>query len=320
MLSRVADSLYWMSRYLERAEHTARQLEVHLNLALDQEPVTVEKRRLRVLDALDAASPETEAPSDYQLFNLLSFERENANSITACVGVARDNARQVRELISTEMWQQLNQLHLFMQHANPAQIWAEEPYSFLQTVKQGCHLFEGITDSTMSHGQGWIFIQLGRYLERSVAIANLLDQEYPALVYGLEPALAADSYLNALGLLKGCTAFEAYGKVYSANLLPRNIAEFLLLNPEFPHAIRFAVDRIQDGLAQLADMTGTQRGARVYRLAGRLRAALDYGQIDEIIVDGLNVYLNDVRSQCFQMHDAIYHMYISYPIEEKLLL
>jgi uncharacterized alpha-E superfamily protein len=318
MLSRVADSLYWMSRYLERAEHTARQLDVHLNLALDQSPAASAKRRARILDALSVPRPALDTLDDYRLVEMLTFDTDQANSIVSCIAAARENARQVREQLSTEMWQQLNQLYLFVRGRRMAQIWAEQPYEFMQAVKQGAHLFQGITDSTLSHGQGWQFIELGRYIERATSVARLLAVEFRAL-YGVEDITGmGDDHLNWLGLLKCCTAFEAYSKVYTALVQPRNIAEFLLLDRDFPHSVCFAVDRIQAALDAIAETTDTHRGSRVYRLSGRLRAALDYGHVDEIMSQGLEAYLADIEQQCSQIHDAVFQLYISYPLEDKL--
>jgi uncharacterized alpha-E superfamily protein len=169
MLSRVADSLYWMSRYLERAEHTARLLSVGLNQTLDQTPQSAAPRWGRTLAAL-----QTPLPSDdpYTITRVLTFDAANPGSISSCIALARENARQVREQISSEMWEQLNRLYLRVKEANIAELWEGEPQEFFQAVKEGAHLFQGITDATMSHGEGWHFIEVGRYLERVGATAN----------------------------------------------------------------------------------------------------------------------------------------------------
>ncbi|MDQ3248669.1 MAG: alpha-E domain-containing protein [Chloroflexota bacterium] len=317
MLSRVADSLYWMSRYLERAEHTARLIDVHLNHTLDQSNAP-EARRQRLLASLHIPAPEDGLDNDYALAQWVTFERSNANTITARIATARDNARQVREQISTEMWEQLNQLFLFISEANMEQVWADQPHEFYQAVKKGAHLFRGITDSTMNHGQGWHFIQLGCFIERTVTLARLLEVEWQALIAEDKPAAQRANHLALLCLLKSCTAFEAYSKVYTANLQVRPVAEFLLLNREFPHSIGFAIGMIQTALNAIAASTDSHKSARVYRLAGRLHATFNYGQIDEIINDDLCTHLAAVQAQCIQIHDAIYQLFITYPIEEKL--
>jgi uncharacterized alpha-E superfamily protein len=318
MLARVADSLYWMSRYLERAEHTARLLHVHLNLVPDQSSGMSAQRRARLLASLWVPEPTGGVQSDYQLLDLVAFDQTNHNSIMTCIGAARENARQVREQVSTEMWQQINELYLFVRNSRLDDIWNNQPGAFLEAIKQGSHLFQGVTDSTIGHGQGWQFIQVGRYIERVIAIATLLSVETRALNLDSDAAEVSDQYTSWLGLLKCCTAFEAYCKVYTAHLEPRKVIEYLMLDPEFPHSICFSVRSIQAALDAIAESTDTHRGARVYRLAGRLRAHLDYGHVDEIIDTDLNGYLTEIQTQCSQIQDAFFQMYISYPIEDKI--
>jgi uncharacterized alpha-E superfamily protein len=216
------------------------------------------------------------------------------------------------------MWQQINELYLYVRNSRMDDIWNDQPGAFLHAIKQGSHLFQGITDSTLGHGQGWQFIQVGRYIERVIATANLLNIETRALNLDGDASAVSDQYTGWLGLLKCCTAFEAYCKVYTAHLEPRKVIEYLMLDPEFPHSICFSVRSIQSALDAIAESTDTHRGARVYRLAGRLRAHLDYSHIDEIIDHDLNGYLAEIESQCSQIQDAFFQMYISYPIEEKL--
>jgi uncharacterized alpha-E superfamily protein len=318
MLSRVADSLYWMSRYLERAEHTARLLRVHLNLVPDQSSGMSAQRRSRLLSSLWVPEPAGGVQSDYQLLDLIAFDPNNQSSIMACIAASRENARQVREQISTEMWQQINELYLFVRNSRLDDVWNDRPGQFLEAIKQGSHLFQGITDSTLGHGQGWQFIQVGRYIERAIATANLLTVETAALNLDSDAASTSDQYTAWLGLLKCCTAFEAYCKVYTAHLEPRRVIGYLMLDPEFPHSICFSVRSIQAALDAIAEATDTHRGARVYRLAGRLAAHLDYGQIDEIIDTDLHGYLNEILTQCSAIQDAFFQLYISYPIEDKL--
>jgi uncharacterized alpha-E superfamily protein len=316
MLARVADSLYWMSRYLERAEHTARLLDVHLNLVPDQMPHVSGLRRARLVSCLLAPKPAGGVRNDYHLYDLLVFDQTNTNSVLASIAAARENARQVREQVSTEMWQQINELYLFVRNGRLDDIWEDQPTAFLSAIKQGAHLFQGITDSTLSHGQGWQFIQLGRTIERVLSIVSLLQAETQALTLD---GNINEEYTQWVGLLRGCTAFEAYSKVYTAHVEPRRVVEFLILDTEFPHSICFSVRSIQAALDAIAASTDTHRGARVYRLAGRLRALLDYSQIDEIVENSLPAYLDDIRSQAGQIHDALYQMYVTYPIEEKLV-
>src|SRR5262249_13527953 len=156
MLSRVADSLYWMSRYLERAEHTARLLDLNLNLTLDQSSSVAEQRWRLVLLSLRSVEPDKSPCDAYCLTEHLTFNSDNKDSLVSCVIAARENARQVREQISSEMWEQLNQLYLGVRRAKIDGIFTQ-PHEFYRPVKEGSHLFQGVTDSTMTHGEGWYF-------------------------------------------------------------------------------------------------------------------------------------------------------------------
>ena len=320
MLSRVADSLYWMSRYLERAEHTSRLIDVGLNLMLDQTAAAAERRWGRLLGSLHAPPQLAGSGDAYYITQAMTFDGANETSIVSCVASARENLRQVREQISSEMWEQLNRLYLQVRETRLDDVWNVSTHEFFRSVKEGAHLFQGITDATMNHGEGWQFMQAGRYMERAGATATLLD------VYAGEfmaPGVGADAggpktYLDWVGLLKACTAFEAYCKVYTADLRPERIAEFLLLNADCPRSVRFAADVMQAAFQSIAEATGTRKSGRVNRLAGRLRASLGFGQIDEIMETGLRAYLNDVRQQCSQIHEAIVQTYVAYQVETAL--
>lgn len=318
MLSRDADSLYWMSRYLERAEHTARLLSVGLNQTLDQTPELAAPRWGRILAALHVPPPREGLADTYAITRELTFEPANVNAIVACVALARENARQVRQQISSEMWEQLNRLYLRVRASSPEAMWQAEPLEFYQSVKEGAHLFQGITDATMTHGEGWQFIQAGRYLERAGATAGVLDAYFlPHLAAAPDDSSPLD-FNDWVGLLKCCTAYEAYCKVYTADVQPTSVAEFLLLDAEFPRSIRFCADRIQRALKAIAQATGSKGAGRAERLAGRLSAALDYGQVDEILADNMHADLLSIQRQCAGIHAAIYQAYVTYPVETAL--
>ncbi len=315
MLSRVADSLFWMSRYLERTEHTARLIGVGLTQILDQAPQAIAPRWRRLLTALHVEPPVDGLNDPQVITRLLTTDAVNPASIVACMTLARENARQVREQISSEMWEHINQLYLHVRATSIDQIWQDEPVEFYQMIKERLHLIQGITDATMNHGEGWHFIQVGRYLERIWATTLLLEVFFQPYLTDHEGVVDA---IDWVALLKCCTAFEAYCKVYTADVQPERVAEFLLLNAESPRSIRFAADQVQTSLDQIGQHAGTRHAARAERLAGRLRAQLDYGQVDEIIGHDLLLFLGQIRQQCSAIHDAIYQAYISYPIDQAL--
>jgi uncharacterized alpha-E superfamily protein len=307
-----------MSRYLERAEHTARLLDLNLNLMLDQAPDPNGLRWPRLLESLMAVLPAGSKTDAYSVAQLLTFDAKNKASIIGCMNSARENARQVREQISSEMWEQLNQLYLRIKRAGAGKKWQAAPHVFFRGVKEGAHLFQGITDSTLSHSEGWHFIQAGRFIERASATAALLEAHVDELFGPVHSEAERSDYLDMVGLLKSCTAFEAYCKVYTADLNPERIAEFLLLNSEFPRSVRFAAEMIQTALNSISELAETRKDGRPNRLAGRLRAALSFGQIDEIMGSGLRPYLRDIQRQCVQIHTELYKQYVSYPIESAI--
>lgn len=318
MLSRVADSLYWMSRYLERAEHTARLIDVDLQLRLDQTPETGAERWLRLIQAVDAPLPPDGVIDAASLTQILTLDRTNPSSILSCVAAARENLRQVREQCSSEMWEQLNRLYLQVNSTTASEAWMLNSHVFFRAVQEGAHLFQGVTDSTMLHGEGWRYIQLGRFVERTDAIARLVGTHFAAGARTPDAAVESEEYLEWVGLLKSCSAFEAYCKTYTAELRPVRVAEFLLLNSEFPHSVRFSVDRVHAALQAIGEFT-ERRTEQPIRLAGRLQATLSFSQIDEIMGSGATGYVDGVRWQCAQVHNAIQQVYFDYPIEQALV-
>lgn len=314
MLSRVADSLYWMSRYLERAEHTARLLDVNLYSVLDATPHTAGRRWRRLAASLGMDPSSEDAGDARALAEYLTLDTGNSSSILSCITTARDNGRQAWEQISSEMWEQLNRLFLDTSRRAEGDLWAAEPHLLFTAVKEGSHLFAGITDSTMSHGEGWHFIQLGRNIERARATAALLDAYFSSAQH--TPESLTD--LEWVSLLKSCTAFEAYVKRYSATVEPNNVAAFLLLNSEFPRSIRFVAAGIRASLGAIGRMAGGHIGGRPDRLAGRLQAVLEYSQIEEIMGEDLHIYLDSIRRQCEAIHAAVYGAYIRYPVAAAL--
>ena len=315
MLSRVADNLYWMSRYLERAEHTARLLAVKLESLLDQSKEDADTSWRRVATALSSDAQVPSSMTDaYEITHVMALDRFNTSSLISSLRFARDNARQVREQISSEMWNHLNRLYLRLAPVTMPDVWGDSPASFFRDIVEQLHMLEGVTNSTLRHGESWRFIQLGRYIERAQLVSRLLDLHFDA-VPGSRPM---PQYADWIVLLKSCTAFEAYCKVYTANIQRDRIAEFLLFDAEFPHSVRFSVDRLTQALAQIALAAPPARRAACERLAGRLKASVDFGQIDELIGGNIDTFLANIATQCEQIHDAVYDAYIAYDAETVL--
>jgi uncharacterized alpha-E superfamily protein len=313
LLSRVADALYWMSRYLERAEHTARVVDVRVDLALDRRHGTrvwdFERLYASLRLPVGAGLPANPAA----LTDAVFFDPAHPDSLWSCLTTARENARQVREEISADMWEQINRLYLRVRQLRTEGL--VRPHYVSRLVIEGVHLFQGITDATMGHGEGWHYLQVGRFLERAASGAVLLDR------YLSDGAAARGSRSDpgeGVALLRSASALEAYCRHYTADLRPDRIAEFLLLNPEFPRSVRFAAARVEQSLRTMADLASRGANGRAVRLAGRLHASLDYGQMDEILGEDPHAYLEGITRQCAQVHAAVYQSYVAYPIESAL--
>lgn len=318
MLSRVADNLYWMSRYLERAEHTSRLVDINLTLMLDELGERSDRRWRRVLTALAYKGEKLVLGDGYQAARELAYSRDNAASVTWLIGAARENARQVREQISSTQWQRLNRL--FLEVTRMETLGTEEATlsDFFQSVQDGIHLFQGVTDSMMSHGEGWNFIRMGRYIERAQASVNLLKVFQRDFGATKEKIAESSEYLEWIGLLRSLGSFEAYCTTYTADVQPDRVMEFLLLNPEFPHSVRYAIDSLYGAIEEVQGESRSRRAAALSRVAGRLQSSLSYGQISEILARSVQDYLQSILSQCHEIHELIYEIYIHYSIESAL--
>ncbi|GAB4517426.1 MAG: alpha-E domain-containing protein [Anaerolineae bacterium] len=315
MLSRVVDSLYWMSRYLERAEHTSRLLDVYVNLMLEKAPGTVEQQRAnRLLKSLNLKSTDAEGLDN--LLHWLTFNPDNSHSILANITAARENARQVREQTSSEMWMQINKLFLHVKEAGMNNTWMRSPHDFYVEVREGAHLFQGITDATMNHNQGWHFIQIGRYIERTLGLLQLLKTHFTDDSLTMPPELTTAMYFELVAILKSVSAFEAYCKVFNPNVQTSRMIAFLLFDEQFPRSLRFCVDTTLHSMNALADATMRSKNTRLYRVAGRLQSQLSFDEVSDIT--SLHEYLESVKQQIYQIHDMLYDTYITYPIEMAL--
>ncbi len=320
MLSRVADSLYWMSRYLERAENTVRQLDVTMSLMLDPGGASAETRWKRMVASLaDSNGIEWNGDLD-SLAHTLVFDTVNRASVTFCLNGARENARQIREEISSEQWARLNRLYHHIHSDAAEEQFKTNMNDLLASVVDGIHLFKGVSDTTMIHGQGWQFIRLGRYLERSYSTATLLEVFQPDLFCAPEREHSGFQYLEQVGLLRCCTAFEAYCQVYTADIGADRILEFLLLNRDFPHAIRYCVDGIMNSVESLQRAGARRPPEELTAGIGRLHAMLGYTTIAEILGGNPGHFLHSIRQQCMQIHELLYRYYVQYSIQSALAI
>ena len=305
MLSRVADSLYWMSRYFERADNASRVLKATYGLILNPAKFSTEERWFRAVSSLAPGAASGNVDPQRALF-LLVADSEGDFSVVKCISIARENARQVREEISSEMWEHLNRL---FHDVTGFELQPNDDAGAMRVVslvREGSYRFSGITAATMNHDEAWHFIQLGKYIERACNLSVLLD------AYFVVDKHADD--LDWVGLLSSCAAFEAYCKACTAELKPERIANFLLLKPEFPYSVRYSLDRMHEALTSIGNLSLSRRTEQIERLMGRLRSMVAYVQVGEII-GGLHKYLAAIIEQCGELHATVQELYIEYPIE-----
>jgi len=237
----------------------------------------------------------------------LMSDTQLPSSIVSCITSARENASQVREQISSEMWERLNQLYHEVIHTAANMYSDSDVLRLFMAVREGGYKFIGVTDASMNHGEGWHFIQFGKYIERTSALPLLLDAVYSA-------QQGADD-LDWVNLLTSCSAFEAYCKVYTADLKPEQVAEFLLLNPEFPYTARYATEKMQHALEGIRRTTPGRKFSDIERIAGRIYSSLAYAEIDDIMSRDFERFLGSIIEQCQSLHSAVHAAYIDYPIE-----
>jgi len=313
MLSRLADSLFWTGRYVERAENVARFIGVNLNLILDTP-----------LDGQQQWQPLVVTSGDYQDFELrygeptrdnviqfLMFDPDNRNSIYSSILKARENARTMREIISSEMWEQLNSFYLMVQGAvHQPGSGIESLNTFCRNVKILSHLFSGVTDATMSHGEAWHFFNMGRLFERADKTARILDVKYFILLPKVEDVGTPYDDILWTALLKSASASEMFRKKHSY-IHPLRVAEFLLLDREFPRSVRYCVTQAEVSMRAITGSApGTYANPAEQQL-GRLRSELDYADIGGMAAFGLHEYLDSFEAKLNSVGEALFAIYFS---------
>ncbi len=315
MLSRVADSLYWTSRYIERAENNARIADVNLQLLLDSaaQPNSDLKQQWNpIISSLEEnelfaslyAKPDGRAAIDF-----VSLQKKNPNSIYSCLSSARENARTTREQISSEMWEQINRLYLFVNSDASRKLLRSSPYEFFRRIISGSHLFQGITHSTMTHGEGWHFMRIGRLLERADCTSRILDLKYHILLPTGERVGGNVDTIQWMAVLKSCSALEAYRKIYVDQVAPWKVAEFIITHSGFPRSIRFCVDFLDEALRCITGSSEARYANEAERLSGRLRSDLDFVNIGDIFKFGLHEYLTSIQERLSEIDNATFQTY-----------
>lgn len=312
MLARVADSLYWIGRYVERAEHMCRLSDVMLSATLDRSEAATQVARIALTAVGDPDVAKAKSP--YEAALALALDRDDDGSILSSISRARENARQVRDQITTETWERLNLIYLRMSDPEAGRSFAEGSQLFLHDTIADLHLFKGAGDATMSHGEGWSFLLLGVYLERAQLIGSLLEVVFGD---GRRRRPVGDHFALTSVLRMGC-ALEPYLRAHTADMQPRLILQFLMLDEDFPRSIRFCAQEIEAHLAAIIRHAGLAGSIGPDRLAGRLRARMQYADLDEIEMGGASAFLKTVLDECAAIHRSLYDTFVAYPLEDRL--
>lgn len=317
MLSRVAESIYWMSRYIERTENVARFVDVNLQLLLDQ-PEGIQAQ----WDPLVATTGDDELfrekygePSHETVIKFLTFDSENPNSIISCLQAARENARSIRENISSEMWEQINDTYLMVTET-PEEWVMTEPHQFFTDIKVASQLFIGQTDNIMSHSEGWHFCQLGRLIERADKTSRIVDVKYFILLPSVVDLNTSIDDIQWGALLHSASAFEMYRRTHGL-ISPNNVVHFLLLDRDFPRSILYCLTNAEESLHAISGTPLETFSNPAEQGLGQLQSEFAYAQVDQILNTGLHEFLDTFQTKLNLVGEDIYKTFFALrPIEE----
>jgi uncharacterized alpha-E superfamily protein len=287
-----------MSRYVERAENVARFIDVNLQLVLDA-PLGREHQWQPLVNATGDEKEFAkyyESPTQEEVVEFLTFDSRNPNSILSCLRAARENARSVREVISSSMWLQLNKFYLMVKSAAAAPKNLDQATEFFHEVKLSSHLFAGVTDATMTHGTGWHFSQMGRMLERADMASRILDVKYYILLRSPEDAGTPFDHIQWGAVLRSASAFEMYCKRHG-RISPRGVVDFLMLDREFPRSMLFCLFSARDSLHLISGNAPRRFRCAPERLLGQICSDLAFVSVDEIIQYGLHEYIDQIQTK-----------------------
>jgi uncharacterized alpha-E superfamily protein len=315
MLSRVADALFWMSRYLERAEHISCLLDVCFHLELDLRGIVSGPHELHwtslaaILQQQVPASQAAAQTPQSAITRWLTFDLENPNSIMSCLTHARANARSVRPKINTAMWKEQNKLYWKLRDPEFARRVFESPHEFYETVRLGSHLFQGICDALLPHDEGWQFIQLGKFLERAEKTLRIVDIQYHLLQELANPADLPLSNLLWAGVLRGCGAYEAYQMLHVGRIEPERVVEFTLLSRDFPRSVWFCLEATSRALGEIAGPGPARGTSKADRILGRVLSDLQFVELEQVLRGDLHSFLVSILDRCGQVSRALQDQY-----------
>ena len=321
MLSRVAENIYWMNRYLERAENYARFMDVNFNLALELHP-----------DVSTQWKPLVAASGDWDLYEklyskvgkenvikFLGFDEKNPNSIYSSILNARENARAIRSEITKEVWEQINYLYYFVKEAHDQESWTKiDPRDYFLEVRKGCQLIWGIYESTISQSDGWHFSKIGQLLERADKTSRILDIKYLMLLPKKVKVGSTFDLIQWTALLKSVSAYDMYRKKYG-KLTSIGIIEFLILDKQFPRSIFSCLLGVDISLKELS-YSDKNKLNKTQKQLGLLKSHLEYSDINDIVEAGLHEYLDTFQTSLNRLSYSLFETFFSVEKNENNLV
>jgi uncharacterized alpha-E superfamily protein len=319
MLSRVANSVYWMHRYIERAENYARFMSVNFNLALDLPPnVEQQWEPLLIATADDYLFTKYyNQPTRENVIQFMTFDKRNPNSIVSCLSNARENARTIREVISKEMWEHLNQFYLKVRDTSPKQQWGQvQTQNFFTEIRNDTQLFYGIIDATITRNEAWHFGRLGRFLERADKTSRFLDVKYFTLLPEIEAVGSTLDLMIWSAVLKSVSAYNMHRQQYRS-LTPTSIVEFLILDRRFPRSVAHCIRQAELSLYEISGNNITNGfGNEAERSLSKLRTEIEFTETSDVFKTGLHQYLDRFQTRNNEIGAAIFETYFdSKPVE-----
>ena len=318
MISRVAEHCYWMSRYLERAENTARVLEVNQTLLLDYDvPLEQQWRPLLIISGVFdmPGEPDAEAVQQY-----MTWETDNLSSIAASIGGARENARIIREVISGEMWERMNFYHLWMQGAAARTLYQGNRTEFYNQIRRINQLIHGIADGTMAHGEAWEFFQLGKYLERASQTARILDVKYHILLPTAEHVGTPIDNVHWIAILTSCSGYEPFHKKVRAPVdTGTAVADFLIFDAQFPRSVCCCLAECRKAIHAISGRPLGECDNDVERQLEGLVSMLNGLTISEVVRAGLHETLTKVVNRTHDIGAAIHGTYFDVKVPSREL-
>jgi uncharacterized alpha-E superfamily protein len=317
MISRVAEHCFWMSRYLERAENTARTLEVNETLLLDfVVPIEQQWKPILIISGIHdmPGEPEGEAVQNY-----LTWEEENRSSIYSSLAAARENARIIREVISADMWERINYYHLWMQSPAAHDLYHRNRSDFYCQIKRINQLIHGITEGTMLHGEAWEFYLLGKYLERASQTARILDVKYHILLPTLEQVGTPVDVAHWMAILTSCSGYEPFHKKRLLGELGISVADFLVFDPLFPRSVRYCIARCQKAAHAITGRPVSQPGNDVEQAIHSLLRWLNLVKIDDFVKAGLHEELTSIINRIHEIGSLIHRTYFDVRFENWIV-